>query len=549
MSEENKSKEEEMPKEEILLNELSEYGYTEETLISQSELSLFLDRKSPKNKFDISLPEKLYSILNLTEYDTVTVSQFVSGFLKMDEEIRKSRDELNEEYSNKKKNFENILDMCKRYQSEKLNEEGFSENARLSGDIIESTFNVDLDGIEEIILSIIYGDEKQEIKQNVKQKEEEDKENNKHFELKALSGKEHLEFKLMTRNYLNYVAEIGSKTYSLEGIQNQEPFFIKVEIPFDDDFANDKEGNLAAIVKAKIALRWSDYEYYEQQQKNEEPKLKKLLSDLEQAEESIKKLDYIFSAEKKNEKNEAENNVRKSSEFLNRKILEFPDNNFIVDFNNERIDTVIRKGIKVDFNNEKEVEISMENQNEEENKEEEKNEEENKKEEKNEEENKEEENKDEENKESENDIQIMNDNNNINNSTEQVHQNFQNFSYEIMNNSESNIEIANNNEIKMENILSNNDIVNQGEQINLQDEVNIFPEKNITSYTDTLLTQSTRKALIQENTLPLKYLPQKINKVIYDTNISTLPLIDARKKFTYVNMSENNNDVYNSNLY
>ena len=549
MSEENKSKEEEMPKEEILLNELSEYGYTEETLISQSELSLFLDRKSPKNKFDISLLEKLYSILNLTEYDTVTVSQFVSGFLKMDEEIRKSRDELNEEYSNKKKNFENILDMCKRYQSEKLNEEGFSENARLSGDIIESTFNVDLDGIEEIILSIIYGDEKQEIKQNVKQNEEEDKENNKHFELKALSGKEHLEFKLMTRNYLNYVAEIGSKTYSLEGIQNQEPFFIKVEIPFDDDFANDKEGNLAAIVKAKIALRWSDYEYYEQQQKNEEPKLKKLLSDLEQAEESIKKLDYIFSAEKKNEKNEAENNVRKSSEFLNRKILEFPDNNFIVDFNNERIDTVIRKGIKVDFNNEKEVEVSMENQNEEENKEEEKNEEENKKEEKNEEENKEKENKDEENKESENDIQIMNDNNNINNSTEQVHQNFQNFSYEIMNNSESNIEIANNNEIKMENILSNNDIVNQGEQINLQDEVNIFPEKNITSYTDTLLTQSTRKALIQENTLPLKYLPQKINKVIYDTNISTLPLIDAGKKVTYENMSENNNDVYNSNIY
>ena len=549
MSEENKSKEEEMPKEEILLNELSEYGYTEETLISQSELSLFLDRESPKNKFDISLLEKLYSILNLTEYDTVTVSQFVSGFLKMDEEIRKSRDELNEEYSNKKKNFENILDMCKRYQSEKLNEEGFSENARLSGDIIESTYNVDLDGIEEIILSIIYGDEKQEIKQNVKQNEEEDKENNKHFELKALSGKEHLEFKLMTRNYLNYVAEIGSKTYSLEGIQNQEPFFIKVEIPFDDDFANDKEGNLAAIVKAKIALRWSDYEYYEQQQKNEEPKLKKLLSDLEQAEESIKKLDYIFSAEKKNEKNEAENNVRKSSEFLNRKILEFPDNNFIVDFNNERIDTVIRKGIKVDFNNEKEVEVSMENQNEEENKEEEKNEEENKKEEKNEEENKEEENKDEENKENENDIQIMNDNNNINNSTEQVHQNFQNFSYEIMNNSESNIEIANNNEIKMENILSNNDIVNQGEQINLQDEVNIFPEKNITSYTDTLLTQSTRKALIQENTLPLKYLPQKINKVIYDTNISTLPLIDAGKKVTYVNMSENNNDVYNSNIY
>ena len=158
MSEENKSKEEEISKEEILLNELSQYGYTEDNLISQNELALFLDRKSTKNKFDIVLLEKLFSLLNLTEYDTVTISQFVSGFIKMEEEFRKSREELNEEYLNKKKEYENILDMCKRYQSEKLNEEGFSENGRLSGDIIDTTYNVDLDGIEEVILKIIYGE-------------------------------------------------------------------------------------------------------------------------------------------------------------------------------------------------------------------------------------------------------------------------------------------------------------------------------------------------------------------------------------------------------
>ena len=305
MSEENKSKEEEISKEEILLNELSQYGYTEDNLISQNELALFLDRKSTKNKFDIVLLEKLFSLLNLTEYDTVTISQFVSGFIKMEEEFRKSREELNEEYLNKKKEYENILDMCKRYQSEKLNEEGFSENGRLSGDIIDTTYNVDLDGIEEVILKIIYGEETQEIKKNIKEKEE-DKESNKHFELKASSGKEHLEFKLLTRNYLNYCTEIGSKIYSLEGIKNQDSFFIKVEIPFDDDYVIDKEGSLAAIIKAKISLRWSDFQYYEQQKKTEEPKLKKLISDLEQAEESIKKIEKIYSLEKKDEKNEAE---------------------------------------------------------------------------------------------------------------------------------------------------------------------------------------------------------------------------------------------------
>ena len=513
MSEENKSKEEEISKEEILLNELSQYGYTNDNLISQSELALFLDRKSTKNKFDISLLEKLCSLLNLTEYNTVTISQFISGFVKMDEEFRKTREELNEEYLNKKKEYENIIDMCKRYQTEKLNEEGFSENARLSGDIIETIFNVDLDGIEEIILKIMYGEEKQEIKKNTKQKEE-DKESNKHFELKASSGKEHLEFKLMTRNYLNYVTEIGSKTYSLEGIKNQDPFFIKVEIPFDDDCVYDKDGSLAAIIKAKISLRWSDLEYYEQQKQNEEPKLKKLISDLEQAEESIKKIDKIYSLAKKDEKNEAENNNKKNNESLNRKILEFPDNNFIVDFNNERIDTVISKGLKVDFNNEKEVEIPRDN-------------------------------KIEEKKEEEKNINNNNDNNiNINNLAEH---NEHNFSYEIMNinenneNNENNEINTDNNEINYEHILNNNDIINQGEQINLQDEVKVIPEQHLTSYNNMVLTESTNKAVIQENTLPLKYLPQKVNKVIYDNTIHTLPLIDGGKKITYANLPESSN--------
>ena len=513
MSEENKSKEEEISKEEILLNELSQYGYANDNLISQSELTLFLDRKSTKNKFDISLLEKLCSLLNLTEYNTVTISQFISGFVKMDEEFRKTREELNEEYLNKKKEYENIIDMCKRYQTEKLNEEGFSENARLSGDIIETIFNVDLDGIEEIILKIMYGEEKQEIKKNTKQKEE-DKESNKHFELKASSGKEHLEFKLMTRNYLNYVTEIGSKIYSLEGIKNQDPFFIKVEIPFDDDCVYDKDGSLAAIIKAKISLRWSDLEYYEQQKQNEEPKLKKLISDLEQAEESIKKIDKIYSLAKKDEKNEAENNNKKNNESLNRKILEFPDNNFIVDFNNERIDTVISKGLKVDFNNEKEVEIPCDN-------------------------------KIEEKKEEEKNINNNNDNNiNINNLAEH---NEHNFSYEIMNinenneNNENNEINTDNNEINYEHILNNNDIINQGEQINLQDEVKVIPEQHLTSYNNMVLTESTNKAVIQENTLPLKYLPQKVNKVIYDNTIHTLPLIDGGKKITYANLPESSN--------
>ena len=158
----------------------------------------------------------------------------------------------------------------------------------------------------------------------------------------------------------------------------------------------------------------------------------------------------------------------------------------------------MNKGIKVDFNNEKEVEISCDNQNEENN--------------------------------------TNNINNDINNDNNNINENLE--SNEIMNN---------NNEINIDHILNNNDIINQGEQFNLQNEVNVFPEQNVTSYNDKILTESTKKTLIQENTLPLKYLPEKVNNVIYDNDINTLPLIDAGKKITYINLPESNNETYDIN--
>ena len=114
-------------------------------------------------------------------------------------------------------------------------------------------------------------------------------------------------------------------------------------------------------------------------------------------------------------------------------------------------------------------------------------------------------------------------------------------------NLENNEIMNNNNEINIDHILNNNDIINQGEQFNLQNEVNVFPEQNVTSYNDKILTESTKKTLIQENTLPLKYLPEKVNNVIYDNDINTLPLIDAGKKITYINLPESNNETYDIN--
>ena len=78
-----------------------------------------------------------------------------------------------------KKLYDDIINMCKRYQSEKLNEEGFSENAKLTGEIIDSNYNLDLEGINEIILKILYSGQEQEIKRSVRKEQKEKEEENK----------------------------------------------------------------------------------------------------------------------------------------------------------------------------------------------------------------------------------------------------------------------------------------------------------------------------------------------------------------------------------
>ena len=565
--EENKTIEDPNPNKlisDILLNELSEYGYTEENLISQNEANLFFTRKLKKEN---NLSQKLFSFLNLTEYNTITISKFISSIFQLEEELKKEKEKLNEEFLEQKKIYDEIINMYKRYQTEKLNEEGFSENAKLSGEILETNFNIDLEGIHEVIIKIIFGEYNQEIKYEVRNEQILNDNNNKIFELKALSKKDNLQFILMTKNDLNYIAEIGSKIYSLESIINQDPFIIKVEIPSDEN-EEDKE-NFAAIIKAKIMLRWSDFKFYETQKEKEESKYNKLMNDLDELNNNIKNIELIF------EKNEEINNNKEiinveNNKGLKKDILEFPENDYMVDFNSERIDTRDKKIIiefnnkmdvdkkkekpKIKFNNEKEVEIKEKNDidiniNQENNTNQENNINNNNNEievnnNKNEIETNNNNNEIETNN-NKNEIEINNNNNEIENNNIYTNENNIQLNEENIQDTniiyDTNINYEANENNNYDEILNNADINGQNiEQINFENTLNINHEQNFTSYSNALLTESTSKILFQEKTLPIKYLPQKINQVIVDNNVSTLPLIDAGKKVTYVSSSENN---------
>ena len=565
---------------EILAQELSEYGYDKKNRISRSELLLFLDRKSPDGKFDPALAEKLFQTLNLSNTSTISIEKFINGFSQFEDEIKKSAVSFNTKFSKEKELYNQVVEQLRKYQSEKSKEEDTSENEVLSGEIIDINLKTKIEGIKEIIIKIILGDQEQVITQNVNGEEESEKEN-KFFEFKTSSKQDNLEFILQAKNDSGDITNIGSKAYSLEGINTQDEFFVAIGIPENanaEEENNEEEENLAAEIKAKISLLSSNFKYYNFQKRKEENKLRKLTIEVEQAEEYVKKVQDVYGGDSRNsiqtskkEKSENEEKSRSTNQklaeksnqddnFNNKKIFEFSISKYIVEFNRERYDEIISKGVEVDFNNiikvtspiklsqvdEEQNEKDKESENKEQNEENEQAEQEN------ENEQVEQENENEQIEQNENEQEEQNVNELVaqNENIEENQNNDQRFEDLLYSNKTSlNIDenkITNQNEYVDENNI-NLEEYNQGENINselLQGYGDIIHDEQNYSYVNkAVVNESTNKVLVQESTLPLKYLPEKVNKVIVDSNVGTLPLIIGRKSVTYSTGYDNMNNL------
>ena len=565
---------------EILAQELSEYGYDKKNRISRSELLLFLDRKSPDGKFDPALAEKLFQTLNLSNTSTISIEKFINGFSQFEDEIKKSAVSFNTKFSKEKELYNQVVEQLRKYQSEKSKEEDTSENEVLSGEIIDINLKTKIEGIKEIIIKIILGDQEQVITQNVNGEEESEKEN-KFFEFKTSSKQDNLEFILQAKNDSGDITNIGSKAYSLEGINTQDEFFVAIGIPENanaEEENNEEEENLAAEIKAKISLLSSNFKYYNFQKRKEENKLRKLTIEVEQAEEYVKKVQDVYGGDSRNsiqtskkEKSENEEKSRSTNQklaeksnqddnFNNKKIFEFSISKYIVEFNRERYDEIISKGVEVDFNNiikvtspiklsqvdEEQNEKDKESENKEQNEENEQAEQEN------ENEQVEQENENEQIEQNENEQEEQNVNELVvqNENIEENQNNDQRFEDLLYSNKTSlNIDenkITNQNEYVDENNINLGEY-NQGENINselLQGYGDIIHNEQNYSYVNkAVVNESTNKVLVQESTLPLKYLPEKVNKVIVDSNVGTLPLIIGRKSVTYSTGYDNMNNL------
>jgi len=476
-------------------------GYKSTSNINQSELIQFLNRRSSSGKFDPIISGKLFEVLSLDAMSTITVEEFINGFLQFEEEIQKNAEDFSIKLSKEEEIFSQIENDFKKYK-ESLTADGLCENAKVSGEITEIDIQKKLEGIKEIIIKIIYNEKNEELHFKMGDISSNELEH-KTFEFKPTSRKDHFEFIMKGINDRNQEFDIGKKIFDLSDINSHEEYLVQIVVPEIDN-----EEIIAAFIKAKIVVFWSDYKKYEKQKKKAENKLKKLTIAKNKAEEYLKKIREIYGdlvkkqpdliVDFNNEKLMQRKGAKLNVNFNNTKEVEAPGSNYVVEFNNQK-EVLIKQEVKTETkiveSNEKKIEPPVQ-------------------------ENVENVENVEQNNVQENAEIINTEGEYQNNNYENNYENIENYEYE------------------------------QGAETNYENYENIPGEivgeteiKN--SIHDAVIRQSLNKPLIQENTLPV-IRQEKVNEVIYDTNVRTLPVIFGGKKVTYLNPEESKNFDFNS---
>jgi hypothetical protein len=476
-------------------------GYKSTSNINQSELIQFLNRRSSSGKFDPIISGKLFEVLSLDAMSTITVEEFINGFLQFEEEIQKNAEDFSIKLSKEEEIFSQIENDFKKYK-ESLTADGLCENAKVSGEITEIDIQKKLEGIKEIIIKIIYNEKNEELHFKMGDISSNELEH-KTFEFKPTSRKDHFEFIMKGINDRNQEFDIGKKIFDLSNINSHEEYLVQIVVPEIDN-----EEIIAAFIKAKIVVFWSDYKMYEKQKKKAENKLKKLTIAKNKAEEYLKKIREIYGdlvkkqpdliVDFNNEKLMQRKGAKLNVNFNNTKEVEAPGSNYVVEFNNQK-EVLIKQEVKTETkiveSNEKKIEPPVQ-------------------------ENVENVENVEQNNVQENAEIINTEGEDQNNNYENNYENIENYEYEQ--GAETNYE-------NYENIPG--EIVGETEIRN--------------SIQDAVIRQSLNKPLIQENTLPV-IRQEKVNEVIYDTNVTTLPVIFGGKKVTYLNPEESKNFDFNS---
>ena len=477
-------------------------GFKSGDRVGQTELLQFLNRRSSSGKFDPIISQKLFEVLSLDAMSAISVEEFINGFLQFEEEIRKNAEIFNIKFAKEEEIYSQLSEECRRYKEEKLNAEGLCENSKVSGEITEIDIKRKLEGIKEIIIKIVFNEKSEELHFKIGDLNSASEMANKTFEFKPTSRKDHFEFIMKGINERNQIFDIGSKVFPLTEVNSQEEYLVQIVVP---EIENEEQ--IAAYIKAKILLYWSDYKYYEKKKKKSESKLKKLTIAKNKAEEYLRKIREIYGdlTRKKpdlivdfnNEKLMQRKGAKLNVDFNNTKEAEGPGGNYVVEFNNQK--EVIKKVI-IEQNQaieEKQEPLVVE--------------------------------------EPQPQVNVQEPEVNL---TAEEYQNAFGANEQI--NLEEYDNNNNNAEINYDEYQTTGTEQVQENVTGLQSTEVVKETEIRNSITEAVIRRSLNKTLVTENTLPV-IRQEKINKVIYDTNVTTLPVIFGGKKVTYLSEAEAKN--------
>ena len=275
----------------ILLKKFEDMGWDLEHELSQEEILSFLNKNS-KSGFDQNLSTKLFQVLGLEDSKKITVEEFISYYIQFEDDLQQNNIELRNKIINEQNNLILYQEEAHKYKDEKLNKEGFCENAKLNVEITDIEIKKNLTDVNKVYLYLIYNKQKAEF--NFDYSREIKQFNDKIFEFKSVSKKDHFELILKyTKNNSDYFYDLSKKVFPLEEITTQDEYGVQITLPEEKD-----QDQVVAFINSKITLHWSDYKFYTEKIKNSEIRIRKLNEASSKVNQYISQINELYNSSK-----------------------------------------------------------------------------------------------------------------------------------------------------------------------------------------------------------------------------------------------------------
>ena len=249
-----------------LMNAFENLGLTPSQSLDQNEYRLFLNNQSSSGYFDSTLCDKFFRFLNFNEKSVIPIPEFIQGFLLFEQKIKREAESSRIKLAKEQQIYNKILKQCIIHKYEKLNEEGFCEDAKIYGEIKDIDIRHKLEGIREIIIIVIFNNKKEELHFEIGDGATNIK---KSFEFRPTSRKDHFEFIMKGVNDSGKVYNIGRKIFPLDDLESREKYLVQITVPDLDD-----PNKIAAFINIQIVLYMSYLHYYETTRKQQEKKMR-----------------------------------------------------------------------------------------------------------------------------------------------------------------------------------------------------------------------------------------------------------------------------------